>query len=178
MPLSYLLVGAQLGTSATALRDTLAVALPDATVQTRAQFADQEAAVVADMSADVMRIMVIIGFAIALAVVCLTLFAGTLARLRDYGIIKALGAGSGRLAGIVVAQAAWTIAVALATSVALALLVGRVVEAVAPTITIAVEPASILRVAAGAAVIGAVSALAPLRRVVAVDPASAFRRSS
>lgn len=154
VPLSYLLVGAQLGTSATALRDTLAVALPDATVQTRAQFADQEAAVVADMSADVMRIMVIIGFAIA------------------------LGAGSGRLAGIVVAQAAWTIAVALATSVALALLVGRVVEAVAPTITIAVEPASILRVAAGAAVIGAVSALAPLRRVVAVDPASAFRRSS
>lgn len=178
VPLSYLLVGAHLGTSATALRATLAVALPDATVQTRAQFADQEAAVVADMSADVMRIMVIIGFAIALAVVCLTLFAGTLARLRDYGIIKALGAGSGRLAGIVVAQAAWTIAVALATSVALALLVGRVVEAVAPTITIAVEPASILRVAAGAAVIGAVSALAPLRRVVAVDPASAFRRSS
>lgn len=176
--ISYLLVGAEPGTSATALRDTLTEALSDATVQTRAQFATQEAAVVADMSADVMRIMAIIGFAIALAVVCLTLFTATLARLRDYGIIKALGAGRGRLAGIVIAQAAWTIAVALATSVALALVVGRVVEAIAPTITIAIEPASILRVAAAAAAIGALSALAPLRRVVAVDPASAFRRTS
>ena len=174
---SYLLVGAQPGISATTLRTTLATALPGTTVQTRSQFAAQEAAVVADMSADVMRIMAIIGFAIALAVVCLTLFTATLARLREYGIIKALGAGTGRLAGVVIAQAAWTVAVALATSVALAVVAGRVVEAVAPTITIAIEPASILRVAGGAAIIGAISALAPLRRVVAVDPASAFRRT-
>ena len=175
---SYLLVGARPGISSTALRDTLAAALPDTTVQTRGEFAHQEGAVVADMSADVMRIMAIIGFAIALAVICLTLFTATLARLRDYGIIKALGAGSGRLAAIVVAQATWTVALAVAASVALALVVGRVVEAAAPTITIAIEPSSVLRVTAGAAVIGAIAALAPLRRVVAVDPASAFRRLS
>ncbi len=176
--ISYLLVGAKPGINPTALRDTLEEALPETTVQTRSQFADEEAAVVADMSADVMRIMAIIGFAIALAVVCLTLFTATLARLREYGIIKALGASTSRLAGVVIAQAAWTIAIGLATSVALALVVGRVVEAVSPTITIAIEPASILRVAVGAAAIGAVSALAPLRRVVAVHPASAFRRTS
>ena len=175
---SYLLVGATSGNSSNELRDTLAAALPDATVQTRSQFASQEAAVVADMSADVMRIMAIIGFAIALAVVCLTLFTTTLARLREYGIIKALGASTKRLVGVVIAQAAWTIAVGLATSVAAALIVGRVVEAVAPTISIAIQPASIVRVAAGAIVIGAISALAPMRRVVAVDPASAFRRTS
>jgi putative ABC transport system permease protein len=152
--------------------------LPDTTVQTRGEFARQEAAVVADMSADVMRIMAIIGFAIALAVVCLTLFTATLARLRDYGIIKALGAGSGRLAGIVIAQAAWTLALAVGTSVAFALVVGRAVEAAAPTHTIAIEPTSVIRVTIGAAVIGAIAALVPMRRVVAVDPASAFRRIS
>jgi putative ABC transport system permease protein len=175
---SYLLVGARPGTSSSALRDTLARALPDASVQTRNEFARQEAAVVADMSADVMRIMAIIGFAIALAVVSLTLFTGTLARLRDYGIIKALGASSGRLAGIVIAQAVWTVALAVASSVALALVVAGVVEAAVPTIAIAIEPSGVMRVAAGAAAIGAVSALAPLRRVIAVDPTSAFRRLS
>ena len=91
-------------------------------------------------------------------------------------LIKAIGAGSGRLAGIVIAQAAWTIVLAVAASVSLALVVGRIVEAVAPTITIAIEPSSVLRVAVGAIAIGAISALAPLRRVVAVDPTSAFRR--
>lgn len=172
---SYLLVGARPGTSSTTLRDALAAALPDTTVQTRGQFAHQEAAVVADMSADVMRIMAVIGFAIALAVVCLTLFTATLARLRDYGIIKALGASSGRLAGIVTIQAAWTIVLAVSTSAALAVVVGRLVEAAAPTIAIAIEPSSVLRVALGAVALGAISALAPMRRVVAVDPASAFR---
>jgi putative ABC transport system permease protein len=175
---SYLLVGARPGINSAELRNALAAALPDTTVQTRGEFARQEAAVVADMSADVMRIMAIIGFAIALAVVCLTLFTATLARLRDYGIIKALGAGSGRLAGIVIAQAAWTLALAVGTSVAFALVVGRAVEAAAPTITIAIEPTSVIRVTIGAAVIGAIAALVPMRRVVAVDPASAFRRIS
>jgi putative ABC transport system permease protein len=175
---SYLLVGARPGISSTALRDALTAALPDTTVQTRNEFARQEAAVVSDMSADVMRIMAVIGFTIALAVVSLTLFTATLARLRDYGIVKALGAGSGRLAGIVIAQAAWTVVLAVAASVALALVVARLVETASPTIAIAIQPSGVFRVAVGAAAIAAVSALAPLRRVVAVDPASAFRRSS
>jgi putative ABC transport system permease protein len=175
---SYLLIGARPGTNPTALRDALTAALPEATVQTRAEFAQEEAAVVADMSADVMRIMAIVGFAIALAVVSLTLFTATLARLRDFGIIKALGARSSRLAAVVLAQAAWTIALAVASAVGLALVMGRIVEAASPNLTIAIEPSSVLRVAIGAVAIGALSALAPLRRVVSVDPASAFRRLS
>ena len=173
---SYLLVGAGRGTAAPELRAALARALPDATAQTRQEFAAQEAAVVGDMSADVMRIMAVIGFGIALTVVSLTLFTATLARLRDHGVLKALGASSGRLASVVLAQAAWTVALAVAAAVALALLVARFVGVVAPTAAISVQPGGVLRAAAGAAVVGALAAVLPLRRVVAVDPASAFRR--
>ena len=84
----------------------------------------QERAIVGDMSADVMRIIAFIGFAIALAVVGLTLFTATLTHLREYGVIKALGARRTRLAGIVLTQAAWAVVLALIVAVVLAIGLG------------------------------------------------------
>lgn len=175
---AYILAGAKPGVSPTDLRGRVAAELPQLTVQTRSEFADQEAALVRDMSADLMRIMSTVGLLIALAVVGLTLFTLTLAKLREHAIVKALGGRTRRLAGIVLTQAAWSIALAVVTATVLAILLGRVVEAVNPAITIVIESASVERVALAALVIGAVGALVPLRRVAAVDPASAFRRAS
>ena len=175
---AYVLAGARPGITADDLQRRVAAAVPELTVQTRGEFTRQEAALVRDMSADLMRIMSIIGLLIALAVIGLTLFTLTLAKLREHAIVKALGGRTRRLAGIVLAQAAWSVALAVLAATVAALLLGRVVEAVNPAVTIVIEPGSVERVAVAALVIGAVGAVIPLRRVVAVDPASAFRRSS
>ncbi len=175
---SYVLVGARAGTKPDELARTLAATLPATTVQSRAEFARQEARIVSDMSADIMRIMAAIGFAIALAVVGLTLFTVTLAKLREYGVLKALGARPRRLAAVVAGQAVWSVALSLVVAVALALLVGAVVGRLTPTVQLVVEPADVLRVGLGGLVVGALGAILPLRRVLRVDPASAFRRPS
>jgi hypothetical protein len=62
--------------------------------------------------------------------------------------------------------------------VAAAYVVGAAIGALTPNVRVLIEPASVVRTAAGAAIVGLVAATAPLRRVVAVDPASAFRRPS
>ena len=175
---AYVLAGAKPGVSADDLARRVTAALPNDTVQTRDGFAHQEAALVKDMSADLMRIMSIVAFLIALAVIGLTLFTLTLAKLREHAIVKALGGRTLRLAGVVLAQAAWSVALAVAVATAVAVGLGSAIGRVNPAITIAIEPASVLRVSLAALAIGAVGAIAPLRRVVAVDPASAFRRTS
>ena len=176
--IAYVFAAAEPGVSAETLARRVAAALPADTVQTRDGFASEEAALVKDMSADLIRIMSIVGFLIALAVIGLTLFTLTLAKLREHAIVKALGGPNRRLAGVVLAQAGWSVAIAVAvatiTAIGLAALIGRV----NPAITIAIEPASVIRISVAALVIGAVGALAPLRRVATVDPASAFRRAS
>jgi putative ABC transport system permease protein len=146
--------------------------LPDTTVQTRAEFARQQANVVRDMAADVMKIVTVIGFVIAVVVTGLTLFTATLAKLREYGILKALGAGTPRLAATVAAQAAWSVALALVAAVAVSMLLG----AATPNVQVAIEPASVLRTGSTALIVGALASLVPLRRVLCVDPAIAFRR--
>jgi putative ABC transport system permease protein len=173
---AYLLVGATPATSPARLRDRLARALPGTTVQTRNQFVASEARIVADMTADVMRLMTLISFAIALAVVALALYSATAARLAEYGVVKALGAGAARLTAVVAAQAAWTVAAAVIAAVAATLVVGAAVTAAEPALTVVVVPAAVARVTAGAAIAAVGGALIPLRRVLAVDPASAFRR--
>ena len=68
------------------------------------QFASSEARIVTDMSADLLRLMSTIGLLIALAVIALGLITATLARLRDYAVLKALGASTRRLAGAMPSQ--------------------------------------------------------------------------
>lgn len=175
---AYVLVGAASGVTPDVLVTRLEATLPGTTAQTRAGFARQESSVVRDMAADVMKIMTVIGFLIALAVVGLTLFTTTLSKLREYGVVKALGAGSGRLAATVIAQAVWSVTLGLLVAVGVALVLGGAIAALTPNVSVVIEPASVARTAVGALAVGGISALIPLRRVLRVDPATAFRRPS
>lgn len=175
---NYVLAGARPGVDGTTLAHRIAEAMPATTVQTRTEFSAQESRIVRDMAADVMRIMTLIGFLIALAVIALTLFTSILSRLREYGIVKAIGATSGRLAATVVAQAAWTVVLAWVVALSATFTLGAAIGAASPNVRIVVEVGSISRVAAGTLLVAAVASLVPLRRVVTVDPVSAFRRPS
>ena len=175
--LAYVLVGASPGVDAAALAGRVSAALPGDTVQTRSQFVAQEASLVTDMGADLMQIMSIVAFLIAQAVIGLTLYTLTQAKLRDHAVVKALGASTPRLAGVVVAQAVWSVALAVALAAALAVAAARIVNRLNPAITITIEPASLARVTLGALLIGCLGAVIPLRRVVTIDPASAFART-
>lgn len=176
--IGFVLVGARPGVDTDQLVQRVSAAIPEATVQTRDAFVHEEASLVADMASDLMRIMATIAFLIALAVVGLTLLTLTLTKQRDYAVMKALGAGGARLARTVLGQALWSISLAMSVATSLAVVLGAIVERLSPAVAVAVQPGSAGRVAAGALIAGMIGALAPLRRIAAVDPAAAFRRVS
>ena len=175
---AYVLAGADDGVSSEQLADRVGAVLSGDTVQTREEFVQQESSLVRDMGADLLQIMSLVGLAIALAVIGLTLYALTLAKLRECAVVKALGGTNTRVARVVIAQAFWSVFLALALAVVVAVGLGVVIGRVNPAVTVAIEPRSVLRLGVGALVIGALGAVAPLRRVVRVDPAQAFRRAS
>jgi putative ABC transport system permease protein len=176
--IAYVFAGAERGVSSGELARRITDSVPAVTVQTRSGFAAEEAGLVRDMSADLMQIMSVVALLIGLAVIGLTLFTLTLSKLREHAVLKAMGSRTRRLLAIVLAQAAWSVALAVTLATALAVAIGALVGRVNPSITIAIEPRSVVRVGVAAAVIGAIGAVIPLRRVATVDPASAFRRAS
>ena len=146
------------------------------TALSKEQFSKEERQIVQDMSADLMRIMTLAAFFIGLAVVALVLYSTTLARLREVGVMKALGSSNGSTAGVVMSQAAWTVLPATAVAVAATAMLALALRASGSDIAIALEPGSVLRTAVAALVLGAIGAIAPLAKVARVDPATVFRR--
>ena len=169
---SYILVGARGSPEALARRITAATGL---SALTRAAFAAEERKSVQDMTTDLMRIMTLVALAIGLAVISLTLYATTLSRLREIGVMKAIGSRTRTLAGTVVSQAAWTVGLAVALAVPATVLLGWGAGR-SGAIAMMVEPSSVIQAASGAALLGAVGAIVPLIRVARVDPATVFRR--
>lgn len=146
------------------------------TVQSRAELSSQERQGVKDMSTELMEIMTFAGFLIGLAVIGLTLYAATLSRLREVGVMKALGATPLRLRAVVLSQATWTMGFAMAIALLLALGLGWISGRTGGTFPLVLETPSVIRVAIGAAALGALGAIAPLVKVSRVDPATVFRR--
>lgn len=139
-------------------------------------FSGEEKRIVQDMSADIMRIMTLSGLLIGLTVVVLVLYSATLSRLRDIGLMKAIGASNQRVARLVVVQAAWTVLPALAFAALTTLGLSVVLRGVGAGVPMWLSPGAIVRVGATALLLGALGAIAPLARVVRVEPHSVFRR--
>lgn len=151
-------------------------AAAELTAQTKSEFSTQERQIIQDMAADLMRIMTVAAFLIGLTVVALVLYSATLSRLREVGVMKALGSTNRAMASVVLAQAAWTVLPAVAIATAATMLLGVVLSATGSDTPIAVTATSVVRTGVGAALLGAVGALAPLAKVMRVDPTTVFRR--
>lgn len=174
---AYVLVGAEPGVDAQALAQRIGAAVAGVTAQTRDQFAASEARVVTDMSADLLALMSLVGLLIALAVIALGLMTATLSRLRDFAVLKALGAEPRHLVAAVTTQVLWTVALAALTATLAVELLARSVAELAPSVQITVTRGDWLTTVSEALVLGLVAGLWPLRRVVTIDAVTAFRET-
>lgn len=174
---SYVLVGTTPGVAPRTVADRIAATVPGVTAQTRDQFASSESRVVTDMSADLLRLMSTIGLLIALAVIALGLMTATLNRIRDFAVLKALGATTRRLVGAVATQVAWTVALATLLAAITGKALSWLLPMLAPAVQISITAQAVAQTAAGAVIVGLVAALWPLRRIAALDAATAFRET-
>jgi putative ABC transport system permease protein len=173
---SYIFVRAQPGTPPGGLAASIERAIPGVTASTRAAFTRSERRVVGDMSTDIVRAMIFVGFVIGVAVTGLVAYSSTLSQLRDYAVLRALGLRARRALGIVFAQIGAMVTAGFALAVGLVLLLGLVLPKLSPTLALAVRPGDVAQALAVAGTVAVVAAVFPVLRVARIDPASVFRR--
>ena len=175
---SYVLVRARPGTTPAALAASIERRVPGVTATTRASFAASERRVVGDMSTGIVRGMILIGFIVGVAVAGLVAYGSTLAQLRDYGVLRALGLGARHALALVLAQVAALVATGFLLALALVALLSVVLPPLSPTLVLSVRASDVVEAALVAGGVAAAAALVPVLRVLRVEPASVFRRSS
>lgn len=173
---SFVLVRTADGASAEAVAAEIERSVGGVTAQSREVFAAGERRLVTDMSAEIISIMNVIGFVVGLAVVALTVYIATLARRREFGVLKALGARNRVLYRVVLAQAVLSVALGFLIGLAFTWLLGLLVAGTGLGLELAITAASLVKVGLFAAVIGGLAAILPIRQVAGLDPAIVFRR--
>lgn len=176
--ISYVLVRVAGVASAEAVAADIERLVPGVTAQSRTDFVAQERLIVTDMSADVISIMSVIGFVVALAVVALTVYVATLARRRDFGVLKAIGARNRTLYRVVLVQAVLSVVVGFAIGLAFTGLLAFAIARTDLNLELAITAASLVKVGLFAAIIAGLAAILPIRQVAGVDPAVVFRRGA
>ncbi len=175
---SYVLVRAEPGVDGGELAVRINRDVVGVTASTRAEFADSERRVVGDMSTDLVRAMILVGFVIGVAVAGLVAYSQTLAQLHDYGVLRALGLSARRALALVVAQIGALVLAGFVVALGLATLLAAVLPVLSPTLVLSIRAGDVAQAALVAGSVALAAALIPVVRVVRVEPASVFRRTA
>jgi putative ABC transport system permease protein len=122
-----------------------------------------------------MRLMAGVAFVIGSAVIALTAYTGIAERRREYGIVKALGATARYLVRLALVQSAIVAGVGLVAGALLFVAARAAITTARPQFSVVLTAGSVARVLLAVAVMAVVGAVVPARRLVAVDPATAYR---
>lgn len=171
---SYVLVWPRPGVSPDALAAHLQRAYP-VTGQTSEEFSGHERHVVSDMSTELIEGLVSIGFVVGVIVAGLSIYTATVARLREYAVLKAIGMRNRSLYLMISRQALLTVGTGLVVALALLALLSEVVGRVDPSISMLLTPDTLARALIATSLIAAAASLLPARRLARVDPATAYR---
>lgn len=173
---SYILVRAQPGLAPGELAARIDAAVPGVTASTRSAFAASERRVVGDMTTSIIQAMTLVGFAVGVAVAALVAYSTTLAQLRDFAVLRALGLRTRRALALVFAQVGGLVAAGFALALLLVWLLSLLLPELAPTLALALRTGDVGQAFAVAGAIALAAAAIPVLRVVRIDPASVFRR--
>lgn len=174
---SFLLLDLDDGSDPAAVRRSLEASVPEIDVHTPAELGDNDAAMARQLLGGVVTLLVVVAYIVGILVIGLTLYASVFERMRDFGVMKALGSSNRRLYRSVAAEALTLVALSLVLGLAVSLAVAKAISLWAPQyLVVPWSAAAITRTAIAAVVMAGAAALLPIRQVANVDPAMVFKR--
>lgn len=123
-----------------------------------------------------LQMMVAIAFAVGVAILGMIIYTATVERMREYGVLKAVGTKNRQLYGLVTQQGLVIALVGVLLGVGLAWLVSFWIMAAFPKFLVIIQPGAVATAAASGLVMGLLAALLPARYVGRLDPARVFRK--
>jgi putative ABC transport system permease protein len=172
---NYYLVGLEDGADPEKVSQKIEDRISGVDAWTKAEWMESNRKVIADSFLPIILVLVVIGFAVGVMVIGLTIYTATVEQSREYGVLKAIGATNWKLYGIVFKQAMLSGLLGYLLGSALALVVNQVTQDVAPVFVTALGPADLAGLLVLSMAMSLLASYIPVRRVVSIDPAMVFR---
>lgn len=172
---SFLLVTPPARMTPEALRDRL-TDLPGADALLKRDMIANDARLFARFFSAPLQLMIAIAFLVGTLVVGMVIYSATVERQREYGVLKAIGAGNGVLYRTVLMQALVVACVGALVGIGLASTIAQLIMALRPQFLIVLEPSAVAWSLFAGLVMALAAALVPVRAIAGLAPAEIFRR--
>jgi putative ABC transport system permease protein len=123
-----------------------------------------------------MQMMVTIAFAVGTAILGMVIYTATTERVREYGVLKAVGASNQHLYWLVSQQGLVTALLGVLIGIGLAWLAAQWIMTAYPKFLVIFQPYSVVITTLTGVIMGLLAALLPARYVGRLDPARVFRK--
>lgn len=142
---------------------------------TKDNFVDNNTKIITDTFLPVILVLLIIGIAVGITVIGLTIFTSTIEKAKEYGVLKAIGLKNRQLYSIVIEQALIAGIIGFIIGTALAFGLGATVGQVVPQFVSQVRFIDVVWILGLTIVMSVLAAYIPIRRLAGIDPAEVFR---
>jgi ABC-type antimicrobial peptide transport system permease subunit len=174
--LSYLLVELKAGADIHAVAAAIEKAEAEADVFFPEQLSENDVALGRTLFGPVMGVLIGGGYIIALLVVGMIMFAAVHARLRNYGVMKALGFSNRLLVKEMMLESIVIILLSFPVAILFSQVGAWMIETTVPLYMVPVlETEALLRTFFAALILGVIGAYLPYRFIAKLDPAIVFR---
>jgi putative ABC transport system permease protein len=174
--LSFLLVDIEPGADPLIVAERIEERVAAADVFLPADLAKRDVNLGREMLGPILGLLLVVSYGIGVLVVGMFMFAAIRSRLRDLGVLKALGFRQGTLGLAAIAEAAVLTLAALPIGILLAIIIAKIIDIIAPVyLVLAAEPDAIIRTAIACLIFAMLGAIIPVRTIAHIDPATVFR---
>lgn len=174
--LSFMAVDAAPGADPASLARRITAQVPDAQAILPAQLALNDEDLGRELMGPILNLLLKLSYVIGALAIGMFMFAAVRARRKSLGVLRALGFTARHIAAAIAAEAVATAVAAIPLGILMAIGLAALIESLAPVYLVQVtEPRALLQTALIAVVLAVLGALAPLRMLMRLDPATAFR---
>lgn len=173
---SYVMVDAEPGTDPQVLADRIVTEVEKVNALPRTAFVARDYSIAVQMGLQIIWTMTVIGGVLALLLTGFVVYSHVTERERELAVMKALGVRDRAIYLSMTVQALAIGALAFLLAVLMMLAAIPLADVFAPKISLALTTDAVLRMGAVALMVSIIAALVPVRRIVSVDPVTAFQQ--
>lgn len=150
-------------------------AVPVVDAQTEAEFAENNEKEIMDKFLPIILVLVFIGFVVGVVIISLTIYTATIEKVREYGVLKAIGAPNSYLYRVVLTQSSIAGGIGFVLGAILTYFGSDVIQRFEPLFATLVKWQDVAIVAGLTLLMIVLAAYIPLRRIIKIDPAIVFK---
>lgn len=150
-------------------------ALPDVDAVTKQQFVSNNTKLIKETFLPVILVLLIIGAVVGTAVIGLTIFTSVVEKIREYGVLKAIGLSNRQLYGVVIKQALMAGLMGFGLGSIIALILQSTLSNWVPQFVSQINVFDILLILGLTLLMSAAASYMPIKRIAHVDPAEVFK---